>query len=157
MKKLILSSLILISLALILTSCSSLPNKHPILEVSSKEDDVTFEASTNGGNWFEKSEGGNSFDLGTFDLNRLSEIESYTVSCNTKIDLNLSYTKDLEVFKVSSIVGDSILNESLVEVESSNYSFTTPKEPGEYGYIIETRWDDTHNIRFIIKLNCIIK
>lgn len=154
MKKYCFSTILLILiLGTLFISCSKYPVSPPTLKVLSQKDGLSFESDTNGGTWFD-SEGGNSFDLGTYNLMRLSEIDSRFVSCNTKIDLNLSFTKDLSEFKVYSIEGDSILDEKLIEVESLNNTITTPSEPGEYGYIADTKWDDTHSVRFIFKFNC---
>ncbi|MGG7098500.1 hypothetical protein [Clostridium sardiniense] len=133
------------------------PYNHPELKVSSSSDDTEFYAETNGGNWFDSSngQGGNSFDLGTYDLERLSEIGYSTVSCNTDIKLDLSFTKDIETFKVYSINENIKSNEDHKEVEMSNYTITAPKKPGTYGYVVETIWDDTHNVRFIFKIKTV--
>lgn len=130
------------------------PYTHPELKVSSSSDDIEFYAETNGGTWF-ASYGGNSFDLGTYDLERLSEIGYSTVSCNTNIKLDLSFTKDIETFKVYSINENIKSNEDHEEVVVSNYTITAPKEPGTYGYVVETIWDDTHNVRFIFKIKTV--
>lgn len=130
---------------------SKFPSNPPTLKVTSPSDDTTFYASTNGGNWFD-SYGGNSFDLGTYDLERLSEIGYSTVSCNTDIKLDLSFTKYIETFKAYSINENIKSNE---EVEVSNCTIVAPKEPGTYGYIVETIWDDTHNVRFIFKIKTV--
>ncbi|MDQ0149109.1 hypothetical protein ACFO6R_05865 [Eubacterium multiforme] len=148
--------LLIVFLSIILVSSimiSKFPYDHPKLEVSSPKDNINFEASTNGGNWFD-SYGGNSFDLGTYDIVRLNEIETIQVSCNTNIKLNLSFTKNIKTFKVYSINKTIKENDKHTEVEVSNYTFTTPKKTGVYGYIVETVWDDSHNVRFILKLKC---
>ena len=160
MKKCLISIFLLVGLlSIILISSlitSNFPYAPPKLEVSSPKDNINFEASTNGGNWFNSSngKGGNSFDLGTYDIVRLSEIEAIQVSSNTNIKLNLSFAKDIEKFNVYSINKNIKSNDKHTEVEVSNYTFTTPKKPGTYGYIVETVWDDSHNVRFIFKLRC---
>lgn len=133
------------------------PYTHPELKVSSSSDDTEFYAETNGGTWFDSSngKGGNSFDLGTYDIEKLSEIKTSTVSCNTNIKLDLSFTKDIETFKVYSINENIKSNEDHKEVEVSNYTITAPKEPGTYGYVVETMWDDTHRVRFIFKIKTV--
>lgn len=136
---------------------SKFPSNPPTLKVTSPSDDTTFYAPTNGGTWFDSSNGngGNSFDLGTYDLEKLSEIDYSTVSCNTDIKLDLSFTKDIETFKAYSINENIKSNEDHKEVEVSNYTITAPKEPGTYGYVVETIWDDTHNVRFIFKIKTV--
>lgn len=133
---------------------SKFPYDHPTLKVTSSSDDTTFYAPTNGGTWLD-SYGGNSFDLGTYDIDKLSEINYATVSCNTDIKLDLSFTKDLKSFKVYSINKNLRSNKDHTEIEISNYTITTPKDPGTYGYVVETEWDDTHNIRFIFKIKTV--
>lgn len=135
---------------------SKFPHNQPNLNVSSQKDNINFNAETNGGNWFDSSfgKGGNSFDLGAYDSEKLTEINEYKASVNTKIQLSLSYTKDIKEFKVYLIDQNALSNENNLEVKLSNNTFTTPKEPGIYGYIIEAFWNDSHNIRFIFKLNC---
>ncbi|MCR6516452.1 hypothetical protein M4I33_16475 [Clostridium sp. LY3-2] len=154
---LIIVFILVISIFLIFLSFrSNFPHTPPTLEVSSQKDNINFNAETNGGNWFDSSfgKGGNSFDLGAYDSEKLTEINEYKASVNTKIQLSLSYTKDIKEFKVYLIDQNSLSNENNLEVKLSNNTFTTPKEPGIYGYIIETFWNDSHNIRFIFKLNC---
>lgn len=160
MKKYLISILLLVGLFSIILIASltiyKFPYNPPKLEVSSPKDNINFVASTNGGNWFNSSngKGGNSFDLGTYDIVRLNEIEAIQVSSNTNIKLNLSFAKDIEKFNVYSINKNIKSNDKHTEVEVSNYTFTTPKKPGTYGYIVETVWDDSHNVRFIFKLRC---
>lgn len=156
----ILLSIVLFSIGLIIAlsiTYLKFPSDPPKLKVSSPSDDIEFYAETNGGNWFDSSngQGGNSFDLGTYDIDKLSEIKSATVSCNTNIKLDLSFTKDIESFKVYSINKASNSNENHTEIEASNYTITTPKSPGVYGYVVETEWDDTHNVRFIFKIKAV--
>ncbi|WP_194190249.1 hypothetical protein [Clostridium chrysemydis] len=135
---------------------SNFPHTPPTLEVSAQNDNIKFSADTNGGNWFDSSngKGGNSFDLGTYDSEKLAGINEHNISVNTKIKLNLSYDKDIKLFKVYLINQKSLSNENNQEVKLSNNTFTTPKEPGIYGYIVDSFWDESHNIRFILKLNC---
>lgn len=153
----ILLSISLFSIGLIIAlsiSYFKFPSDPPKLKVSSPIDDIEFYAETNGGNWFDSSngQGGNSFDLGTYDIDKLSEINYATVSCNTYIKLDLSFTKDIKSFKVYSINKNSKSNKDHTKIEVSNYTITTPKDPGTYGYVVETDWDDTHNVRFIFKI-----
>lgn len=68
--------------------------------------------------------------------------------------LDLSFSKDIQLFEVYSIQGDSGYNQQLLKIESSNYTITTPADPGEYAYVVETKWDESHTIRFIFKFKC---
>lgn len=154
---LIIGFILTVSIILIILSFrSKFPNTQPTLELSSQKDNVKFIADTNGGNWFDSSFGksGNSFDLGAYDSEKLTEIDEYKVSVNTKIKLRLSYNKDIKLFKVYLMDKNSLSNEKKLEVKLSDSTFTTPKKPGKYGYIVEAFWDDSHNTRFILKLNC---
>lgn len=154
---LIIVFILVISIFLIFLSFrSNFPHTPPTLEVSAQNDNIKFSADTNGGNWFDSSNGigGNSFDLGTYDSEKLAEINEHTISVNTKIKLNLSYDKDIKLFKVYLIDKNILSNENHLEIKLSNNTFMTPKKPGIYGYVVEAFWDDSHNIRFILKLNC---
>lgn len=144
-------------MALSIFSYLKFPYNHPELKVSSSRDNIEFYSETNGGTWFDSSngKGGNSFDLGTYDIERLSEIKAATVSCNAEIKLDLSFTKDIETFKVYSINEDINSNKDNKEVEVSNYTITAPKDPGTYGYVAEAFWDDTHYVRFIFKIKTV--
>lgn len=161
MRKLSFLSIIILSLSLILVSCSSPESFHPTLTVKSTKDDISFNPTTNGGTWFDKSTGGNSF-LGIGNLEKSSSIDAIKVSCDSTLDLELSYSKDIESYskdleflKVYSIEGNTSSNEELIEVETVNYTITTPPTPGEYSYVVETQWDETHCIRFIFKIETI--
>ena len=149
MKNIIIPTII-ISLSLFLISCSSLPNDPPSLKITTSN--ITYNTHTNGGTWFNNSNdnfGGNSFDLGMTNFEKLKLIEEIQIPCDTEITLNLSYLKDIASFKVYSIQGDD-----LIEIENSNYIIVTPSTSGEYGYLIEAKWDETHNMNFIFKVNC---
>lgn len=149
MKKITIPTII-ISLSLLLISCSSFPIDPPSLTITSNN--ITYNAPTNGGTWFNKSKnnlGGNSFDLGMSNSEKLKSIEGVQFPCNTEVSLDLSSAKGISSFKVYLIQGDEI-----IEIESSNYKIISPSSSGEYGYLVEAVWDETHSVNYIFKIEC---
>ena len=124
---------------------------HPKLTVVG--DDITFDAIINGGNWFSKDQGGNSFDLGDWDIERAKEITSENVEASSTLDLLLSYKKDIESFRIYRIEGTNGFDQKQTEVECEEYRIKLPKESGEYIYAVKTKWDDTHNVNYLFKVN----
>lgn len=155
MKKFFLILFILLISTFCIYFFKEYPNTPPTLNVYSEENNLSIPIQTNGGNWFEKSRGGNSFDLGMLDSEKLNSIDPITIPCNTKLTLDLSYSKNISILEVFSIPLNSTNNENYPKIEINNYSFFSPSNPGIYSYLVTAEWDSTHNIRYIFKIKCI--
>ncbi|MGL4107898.1 hypothetical protein [Clostridium sp. LP20] len=150
MKKIMIISFIIFGL-IFFYGCSIDYVGHPKLTVIG--DNFTIDATINGGNWFPKSQGGDSFDLGDWDIERAREITSENVEASSTLDLILSYKKDIDSFKVYTIEGTNGFDQKQTEVECEEYKIKLPSESGEYIYAVKTKWDDTHSVNYLFKVN----
>lgn len=137
-------------LMLSLIGCSKYPSSYPKLKVLG--DTVQFEATVNGATWI-NGEGGSSADLGSWDLERAKGIKPVSVKAGGELNLQLTYTKDIQKFNVRKVEGASKDNSKYTDVVVEDYKIQVPIEKGIHIYSVQAIWDTKHGLGYVFKIN----
>ncbi|WP_282804615.1 hypothetical protein [Clostridium tetani] len=127
---------------------NDIPSSMPSLKV--RFDNGTFYATPNGYNW--SSSKNSSSNLGYYSIEIAKEIKAIKVPQNGNLKLILSSDKGLKIFNVKQIIGTTIDNHTLKDINLNDNIIITPENNGEYIYYVYADWGDNHFVEYIIKI-----
>jgi len=100
-------------------------------------------------NWFNGKTGGNS-SMADTSTNLVKKLKDITLQQGEDIKFSFSdLWKQPNETAVYLVMSD---NSTIKQVENIN-SFSVPKEKGEYMYLISGKWDETHSMSYVFKVN----
>jgi hypothetical protein len=150
MKKTTYVFILICCLQITFLGCSKYPSTYPTLKISG--DNIQLEGTVNGANWI-NAEAGSSSDLGNWDIEVSKSIKPVSFKGGSILSLNLTYTEDIQYFRVFKVEGTSKDDQKLTEIEVKDDKLQLPTEKGEHIYAVKTNWDDKHGVDYVFKIN----
>lgn len=128
-----------------------MPLSPPIIIVTSEKQKI--ETAKGEYNWFDGRDGGNSCLSDSYD-NLVKTIDSASVEKGQKIEFSFKTSWQQPDKNSLYLINFDAENHVQLEEQELNYNeFYAPEEAGEYIFLIDSWWDETHSVTNIIKVN----